>query len=558
MNRNCLFSKAVALLLCAVLLIGYLPSIALPAAAATNDEWEGEPDVVETTTEEPTEPPEGSEANPIYLPELVNNVNVPAGKTVYYQGHFSGMMMTVTGSGNYIYNGEPAEIDGVAIPVNSNNPRMPIVVAIQNTGDADADYTISFAYPSGHQQNPEIIGTDRDYTASIEADNDQGYNFKYTAEKTGTLMVYVSVPETATGYGFTVSNLTTYYSSEQQWSDSSPVNPYSLDVTAGDEIVINVCTYDPNSCWDYPAGNVTVRLEYEPEGPIVDENLKFMKTSLSFQEYIGLQCILRKSVYDSYDSLYVEAVQATPDGDVTEIVPATPYGSSYYVFDKQILSWSMTEDVTITIYAEKDGVQYQSVPFTTSVKTWAMQKIEEYYASNKLSTCKVLVDMLNYGAEVQKAFSHNATNLANADLRDYSNLGTAETPTISAVNTTTGSGTVSVYKPSISMQAKVEIQVVFKGDISAYEARYTVDGVTTTIPSSDFVTQGSYTVVRVAIKAANMRKVHDFALYDVSTGEAVTATYNYTVEAFAQKQVGNTYNDVVIAMMKYGDSVAAL
>lgn len=547
MNRNCLFSKAVALLLCAVLLIGYLPSIALPAAAATPD-WEGEPDVVE-----PTEPPEGSEANPIFLPKLSNTVTVPAGKTVYYYGNFSGMMMTVTGTGNYIYNGTSYEIDGVAIPVKSDSPRTPIIVAIQNTGDADAEYTISFAYPLGTMDNPAtaVLG---DNAATVEA-NTEGYFFTYTAEKTGTLVM--TMP--AGNWQYTVNNLTTGRNGDMQDSSMDPVvNPYELPVTANDEIQIIVNTFNPDDVWHAPAGSVSFNLAYKPEGPIVDENLKFMKTSLSFQEYIGLQCILRKSVYDSYDSLYVEAVQATPDGDVTEIVPATPYGSSYYVFDKQILSWSMTEDVTITIYAEKDGVQYQSVPFTTSVKTWAMQKIEEYYASNKLSTCKVLVDMLNYGAEVQKAFSHNATNLANADLRDYSNLGTAETPTISAVNTTTGSGTVSVYKPSISMQAKVEIQVVFKGDISAYEARYTVDGVTTTIPSSDFVTQGSYTFVRIAIKAANMRKVHDFALYDVSTGEAVTATYNYTVEAFAQKQVGNTYNDVVIAMMKYGDSVAAL
>lgn len=963
MNRNCLFSKAVALLLCAVLLIGYLPSIALPAAAATNDEWEGEPDVVETTTgpegaqdnpivltdlensleiaanttvyyscsskfngtnmtvtgttgyevligevaEEDTEGtftyanvtadrdnpfvfaihnatdaavtyqvnfafPTGSsanaevigadwdytatikegneegyyytytatmdgilqvivsnetgwqynitnnttsandthtsedgaaytyesavtagdeisiivntydsanpytapagtvnvrvqykpgtEANPILLTDLVNNVNVPAGETVYYHGNFSGMMMTVGGTGNYIYGGENKEIDGTAIAVDSGSFwSKDIVVAIENTGDAAADYTINFEYPLGHQQNPEEIGPGLEYTASLEEGNEVGYYFNYTAEKDGTLLVHVSVAETVPGYGFTVNNVTAGSYGDQQWSDSSPVNPYSLEVTTGDLIEIIVCTNDPSD-YSYPAGDVTVRVEYKPgtepnpilltdlsntvtvpagqtvyyhgnfsgmlmtvsgegsyiyngenapiegeaiavdsgsfwsrdivvaivndgetdaqytinfeyplgtqdnpatavlgdnsatfaeesdssyfftykaeqdgtlilnmtseawtytvnnmttgaygdqkfsdtnadenpceiavtagdelqilvstydpalwswpagtvsfnlsykaEGPIVDENLKFMKTSLSFQEYIGLQGILKKSVYDSYDSLYVEAVQATPDGDVKEIIPATPYGSSYYVFDKQILSWAMTENVTITIYAEKDGVQYQSVPFTTSVKTWAMQKIEEYYASNKLSTCRVLVDMLNYGAEVQKAFSHNASNLANADLGDYSNLGTAETPTISADNTITGSGTVSVYKPSISMQAKVEIQVIFKGDISAYEARYTVDGVTTTIPSSDFVTQGSYTVVRVAIKAANMRKVHDFALYDAATGEPVTATYHYNVEAFAEDQLGKTYNDVVIAMMKYGDSVAAI
>lgn len=554
MNRNCLFSKAVALLLCAVLLIGYLPSIALPAAAAKNDEWEGEPDVVE-----PTEPPVGSEANPIYLPDLVNNVNVPGGKTVYYQGHFSGMMMTVTGSGNYIYNGEPAEIDGVAIPVNSNNPRMPIVVAIQNTGDADADYTISFAYPSGHQQNPEIIGTDRDYTASIEADNDQGYNFKYTAEKTGTLMVYVSVPETATGYGFTVSNLTTYYSSEQQWSDSNPVNPYSLDVTEGDEIIINVCTYDPNDYSSYPAGEVTVKLEYKPEGPIVDENLTFYSVGLSFTEYIGLQSALLKTTVSGYDSFSVEAVQATPDGDVSETLSPVDYGA-YYVLDKQLLSWSMTEAVTLTIYAEKDGIQYKSVPVTYTVADLAISKIAEYYGKNNLDACKILVNMLNYGAEVQKAFNHNADNLANVNLDKYASLGTSETPVINATVVKSGTGTVTVLQDSISLGSKVDIMFMFNtSDVSGCELRYTIGGNTSVISADDFEPYTDYyRYTSFAIRAADMREQITIALYNSTTGEPVTQVYTTSVEAYAMKHLGGEKNDVVITMMKYGDAVKAL
>ena len=54
MNCNRLLNKALALLLCAVLLIGYLPvSALLVAATTTGDQWESEKDVVGTTPETP-------------------------------------------------------------------------------------------------------------------------------------------------------------------------------------------------------------------------------------------------------------------------------------------------------------------------------------------------------------------------------------------------------------------------------------------------------------------------------------------------------------------------
>ena len=78
MNRNCLLNKILAMLLCAVLLIGYLPVSALPAAAATDDKWESEKDVLETTTEAPTEPettvPEVEETTAPEAEEIVKTI----------------------------------------------------------------------------------------------------------------------------------------------------------------------------------------------------------------------------------------------------------------------------------------------------------------------------------------------------------------------------------------------------------------------------------------------------------------------------------------------------
>lgn len=544
MNRNCLFSKAVALLLCAVLLIGYLPSIALPAAAATNDEWEGEPDVIE-----------GTEANPIVLTDLSNTVTVPAGQTVYYTGKFSGMLMTVGGVGSYIYGGTNYEIDGVAIAVDSGNEYdRYILVAIVNDGTEDAQYTINFVYPLGSMNNPAtaVLG---DNSATV-AEGTQGYFFVYTAEKTGTLVM--TMP--SGNWQYTVNNLTTGVNGDLQDSSLDPVpNPYELEVTAGDEIQIIVNTFNPEDVWTAPAGSVSFNLAYKPEGPIVDANLKFYSVGLSFTEYIGLQSSLLKSTVSGYDSFYVEAVQATPEGDVSETLNPVDYGV-YYVLDKQLLSWSMTETVTLTIYAEKDGVQYKSEPVTHTVADLAISKIAEYNGKNNLAACKILVDMLNYGAEVQKAFNHNADNLANKNLGEYANLGTSTIPTIEGEVIKSGTGTVTVLQDSISLGSKVEIMFMFKtADVSGCELRYTIGGNTTVISSDDFESYSSYyKYTSFAISAADMREQIVIALYNSTTGEPVTQVYTTSVEAYAVKHLGGTYNDVVISMMRYGDAVKAL
>ena len=140
---------------------------------------------------------------------------------------------------------------------------------------------------------------------------------------------------------------------------------------------------------------------------------------------------------------------------------------------------------------------------------------------------------------------------------DYASKATAEDPAFEAVNSQSGEGTIAIYRDSVSMQSKVEMQVIFNVDVSAYELRYTVNGVTTTIPSSEF-TVTKFTKVAIGIPASNMRAEYEIALYDPATGEAVTPVLTRTVEAYAKNALEGNYRAVVIAMLKYGDAIAAL
>ena len=487
--------------------------------------------------------PLGSKDNPIqlYPMQFPYTATVPANTTYYYVlCNANGMELTV------------GDNDPIIVAQNSV---AGYTFTITNDGTEEASYAMTLVTPVGSQDNPAelVIGEN---TATV-SEGAQGYFYTYTAAEDGTL----SITMPAGNWTYAINNVTAGTYGDTQWSDSDPVvNPGTVEVAAGDQIMIMVNTYDP-STWVTPAGTLTITAAFEAAEPEIpeDANLVFYGgIALSFQDYIGIQRMVKTSVTTGYDRVYVEAIQADPSGDVVETLELSTLSSKYLMVDKQILSWSMAEEVTMTLYGVKDGVTYKGESFVTSVEDKAMEMIINYQTSNTV-LCRVLVDMLNYGAEVQKAYSHNADLLPNTQLGDYSSLGTSETPTLNSTNTTSGSGTVKVYANAISMQSKVEMQLMFKiKDITdmGYELRYTVGDTTYTIAVEDFTVMSStYTVARVPVKAANMREIHNIALYDTTTDEPVSIVYSNTVEAFAQGQMGTNNEACFIALMKYGDSV---
>ena len=271
-----------------------------------------------------------------------------------------------------------------------------------------------------------------------------------------------------------------------------------------------------------------------------------------------MQILVKNSKMEGYDKFYVVAVQATPEGDVTTTLEGGVFsGSSLFtIFEQQVLSWSMTETVTLTLYGEKDGKTYYGATVSASVADLAIAKLAAYTTAGDTTAVRALVDMLNYGAAVQTAYSHNAENLPNANLGEYADKGTTAEPEMTAENDIGEAGSVKVYLNSISMKSKVELQLMVKTSaLETAEAKATLNGEKVDVVYNAM--NETYTVIKVAVGAANMRDTYTIALYDAN-GNAVTAVYNVSVEGYAKAQLGGTYNDVVIAMMRYGDSVAAI
>ena len=192
----------------------------------------------------------GDEQNPIMVEWIWNDeyteatatVEVGANATYYYSAYVSGMELTINGESAGMLNG---------------NRWMPATFTVTNDGDAVATFELKISYPIGSQNNPAelVIG---DNTAAIEAGNDQGYWFTWTAAEDGVLVI--TMPEG--DWMYVINNMTTYTYGDTQWSDSDPVvNPAYVNVAAGDEIQIMVSTYDPNA-WEAPAGTVVFDADF--------------------------------------------------------------------------------------------------------------------------------------------------------------------------------------------------------------------------------------------------------------------------------------------------------
>lgn len=539
--------------------------------------------------------PVGTEQNPANIEWTWNDAQTVATATV-----------TVEADGTYY-----AGISGMILTVDGVETEMSETAAFMlNAGT----YELVLSTPEGTYNNPAqlVIGEN---TATVAAGSWGGYMYTWTAEEAGTLSLTMPSDQ---GWFYVINNTTTGAYGDGQWSDSDPVvNPGTIEVAAGDVLSIEVNTYDPADPWTNPGGTVTFTAAFEvastcehanttttntatcteagvetvvcddcgetvstTEVPALghdysgengacircgeyqtDANLIYALKGISFQDYIGLQFAVTQNLAKKYDSIYVETAQVTPNGVVNETLTGVDLLGYYLVFDKQIVSWSMTEDVTMTLYAVKDGVTYVGESVTTSVEELAIAKIADYASKSNTVMCTALVDMLNYGAAVQVSNAYNDTNLPNAQVEPlgYDQYATAETPDLADVNSVTGTGTMKVYLENFSMQAKVEIQLaVLAIDTSKYEIRATIDGEQISGAYFDNESVSGFTVVRVPIAAKNMRKMITLAVYDIETGEAVTSVYNVSVEGYSYKKLGTDGEATVIAVMKYGDAIAAI
>ena len=455
--------------------------------------------------------PGSCEAFPIFLGEQVNNVT-NAG-TMYYKGYFAGMNVVITGEGEFtvISDGEEiAAVDGkveVSYPTVMGRPMPNSIVIV-----GDGEFTIAASYPLGTMENPAVAVLG-DNTASIAAGGSE-YVWNYTAEKDGDLVITVS---TASGnWQYVVNNMTTYVYGDTQWSDSDPVvNPATITVKAGDVIEIKALTYDPESPWAAPAGDVTVNLAYKPA---LQEFVKSL--SIAPRNNVALRFIIDPDLDDDGvlelegdDNVAVFYKIDETSGEWTEADRVAQadwesYSNNRFTATYRIAARQMADEIKIVIVnANGDPI---SVEYTDSARAYGMRAVEKLYpqASSSEKTALQLtmfVDFLNYGAAAQTQFEYNTDDLANNQLtEDHQAYATAEAV---AENLRTGHGSSQVsVKDSIELSFLLD-QSVVSSDMYVVISYTHFDGTTEsiTVQGTDFDTYTSKGVTKWKVLTPNIK-----------------------------------------------------
>ncbi len=214
-------------------------------------------------------PDAGSINNPIVLTDVTTPCEalIPGGSTVYYAGHLADLTLTATDAQDayIILNGEnylpdDAGVITVTFAAEGEDPNQHIVFGVSSNASEEKTYTLTFAYPVGHPENPAelVIGEN---SVEIAPNEQDGYTYQWIAPADGTLTLTMS----GTNWQYTVNNETALSYGELCDASQEPSTAVAeLKVTTGDCIRINVNGFNPEDIWAYPGGIVTFTAAFRP------------------------------------------------------------------------------------------------------------------------------------------------------------------------------------------------------------------------------------------------------------------------------------------------------
>ena len=333
-------------------------------------------------------------------------------------------------------------------------------------------------------------------------------------------------------------------------SDTIP-NSYRLTKVSGD-LTINVITEVrldvdfAHSCSF--ANNITVNY-YVPAADL--------------EGFENFRLVLQKQVHNEDGSSCTWT-----EYEITEYEDRESGGIDYKVFAfKNIAAKHMGDEIRAVLYADKNGVTYNSDVDVYSVETYSYNRLQN---STDDDFKNLLADMLNYGAAAQVYFNYNTGHPVNAGLADYPQYGTAETPELVSVenNIETAGATAHYYGKTVVLGNSVEVKYYMTFDSGApadsvkLVVSYTsIDDTehTVTIPASKFEYSTKYQAYGgkvTSIAAKDMGCVLTAAVYDGDT--LISDVSEYSIETYAYnrllKSTDENFKTLVREMMKYGKS----
>lgn len=286
-------------------------------------------------------------------------------------------------------------------------------VTIVNAGaEAVEIYPSISAIIPGTMSSPIVLDELGDITANVTEDIVKAGGtvfYLYTAPANGTLTI--TMPEG--NWTYAVNNLTAGVYGDTQWSDSEDSSATtSIDVSAGDEIQIIVGTYNPESMWDIPVGELTFNAAFEANVVVsqVVENFNHADWNTGINTYhaayiftdaeiyagVGMTWWYHASFAPTANGGYVVVEVAAPGSDAaTKNTLAIPEGGFVWV------AWTSSEEG----YGASSGAYAKAI--MSGLKAGDIVLFNGLDIANCTTTADASATVLAPAADMDLIVSHN-------------------------------------------------------------------------------------------------------------------------------------------------------
>lgn len=286
-------------------------------------------------------------------------------------------------------------------------------------------------------------------------------------------------------------------------------------------------------------------------------------SNMSMGNSLAMKFAFESNLVENWADYYavIEKDYAYGRGTKTQTVAEKDWGTmaeggiSYRTVDfKGVAAKEMTDEFRVVIYNPQG--EAVSTVYTDTVAEYAQRSMKKDSSENNV---RMVVDMLNYGAEAQKLAGYNMDHLANAGLTDAQKaLATQEITLENTMNCTEG----FEYKANVKMVSNLQFMMAFTGinpdTMTAivkfndwrgnrHEITYGING----SDGKEFVESGKFHYITIEeTVVADGRQTITCEIYE---GENLICTVTDSIESYAYR-TAETNKSLYKAIMMFSDS----
>ena len=294
---------------------------------------------------------------------------------------------------------------------------------------------------------------------------------------------------------------------------------------------------------------------------IYDPSRTVRTYSISLADAIGMTFRVLTNTVADLDNPYVVVEMNGQETVIDTYTEDTSRGEYLFKFNK-IYPQNLGDEVKATVYGMKNGVLYYGPEYTKTVKGYVENQLAKPAVAGNVPMRKLLVSLLNYGAETQLYSGYHTDNLATSGLtNEQKSWGETEYGTLVNVknyNYETYPGTTCTWKSaSLVLGSTVQIKTRFTAsDASSKKIRVEINGAYEDFGPENIVDEGNgtYSFSYAGVYANSMNDTVKFTVME--QGKPVSSTTTYSIASYASNYINSSQYPALAsllrAMMCYG------